>query len=370
MTPVRRVVRVLVLFGLAAAVPPASAEPEPTPRVASPRIAAEPAPAPTVPVPAVPSPRVTEVLPVGDRVAPDEPLIVRFDREVPPSARDGLISLEPRVDSESSWLDPRTFRLAPKHWRPGRPERVKVALGPDSVEWTFRARVPIPPAIAPVEGARLILTFDDGPNDRRQADRLLDRLKELGIRALFFPSGRWLDTRKDWLERAVAEGHRICNHTFSHVNLTAPWMTEERIRSEIERGASDGSCKLFRPPLMGYDKRVERVAQELGYDTFLWDIDSRDWEGGPAEDVMATVLRGAKPDAVVLLHIHADATYLILPELSARLRAAGYVLSWDPADSPAEDAELVGSGGRREWAERLARPSDTAESPEDPEQTP
>jgi len=143
-------------------------------------------------------------------------------------------------------------------------------------------------------------------------------------------------------------------------------MTEARIREEIEGGATDGDCKLFRPPLMGYDGRVERVASELGYELYLWDIDSRDWEGAPADDVTHAVLRGARPDAVVLFHIHANSTFSALPSLAQQLRAAGYVLSWDPADAvPHPERDGVGPSGttprRHEWGAELDRPTSTGD---------
>lgn len=348
----------LALVAVAAALPQASARPDPAPPARLvPELGMDPAREAPAPAP-LPAPRVIEVNPTGERVTLDAPLLVRFDAEVPLALRAGLVELTPEVSGEGRWLDPSTFSFTPKRWRQGRPQRVKVAL-PEPVEWTFRARVPMPLAPTPGEGARLILSFDDGPNDRRQADRLLDRLKQLGIRALFFPSGRWAKTRPDWVARAREEGHRVCNHTFSHVNLTAPWMTEARISDEIARGAGDGECKLFRPPLMGVDARVERVAKSLGYEVYLWDVDSRDWEGGPAEDVAATVLGRAGPEAVVLFHIHAQSTYEVLPLLAEKLRAAGYVLSWDAADAP---GSRVGGGGRAEWGVLSDRPNE-AEAP-------
>jgi hypothetical protein len=106
---------------------------------------------------------------------------------------------------------------------------------------------------------------------------------------------------------------------------------------------------------MGYDARVERIAAELGYEIYLWDVDSRDWEGGPAVDVLNTVLRGARPDAVVLFHIHARSTFGVLPEMAQRLREAGYVLSWDPADAPGSGVGPSGSDGRREWGAEVER---------------
>lgn len=341
--PVRKLGHLLVLALGAASLPQASARPEPAPA----RLPARerPAEARVEPVPPVVAPRVVEVAPVGERVPLDAPVVVRFDADVPEAMRRGLVELEPAVPGEARWLDARAYSFVPKRWRQGRPERVVVRTA-EPVEWTFRTRVPMPLAAPAGEGARLILSFDDGPNDRRQADRLLDRLKQLGIRALFFPSGRWARTRPDWVERARMEGHRVCNHTLSHVNLTAPWMTEARVREEIAGGAGDGECKLFRPPLMGVDARVERIAKELGYETYLWDVDSRDWEGGPKEDVLATVLGRARPDGVVLFHIHAESTHEILPLLAEKLREAGYVLSWDPKDAP---TSRVGEGGRPEW---------------------
>ncbi|MBI3200460.1 MAG: polysaccharide deacetylase family protein [Myxococcales bacterium] len=354
----RRVVRVLALVAVAAALPQASARPEPAPLELPVALAGT-----TVAfarAPEQPLPRVIDVAPLGARVALDAPLVVRFDGPVPSARRSGVVELEPEVAGEARWNDDSTWTFTPKRWRQGRPQRVRVRPpSGDPIEWTFRARVPMPLAPVAGEGARLVLTFDDGPNDRRQADRLLDRLKELRIRALFFPSGRWAQTRPDWVLRARDEGHRVCNHTFSHVNLTAPWMTEARITDEIVRGAGDGDCKLFRPPLMGVDARVERIAKTLGYEVYLWDVDSRDWEGGPAEDVLATALGQARPEAVVLFHIHADATFQILPTLAERLRAAGYVLSWDPADAP---SRRVGLGGRPEWGALTDRPTDAETS--------
>ncbi|MBE7485483.1 MAG: polysaccharide deacetylase family protein [Polyangiaceae bacterium] len=296
----RRLARVLALSAVAVALPQASARSAPGPVALAP--IAERAPSGGEPAAApAPVPRVVDVAPAGERVALEAPVIVRFDAAVTPGAV--AVELLPDVAGDARWLDDRTFSFTPKRWRQGRPQRVKVTTaGAEPVEWTFRARVPMPLAPAPGEGSRLILSFDDGPNDRRQADRLLDRLKELSIRALFFPSGRWAKTRPDWVARARDEGHRVCNHTYSHVNLTAPWMTEARITDEIARGAGDGDCKLFRPPLMGVDARVERTpacrtAPRSGGGPARHRPRSREARGGGAvPHPRERHLRGAAPD--------------------------------------------------------------------------
>lgn len=280
--------------------------------------------------PDLPRARVIGVSPLGERVPVGEP--VRVTLSAPAPADRVTVTLEPDVPTRRHWESPTRLVLAPEtRWRGGRAQRVTIEL-PDEprVEFGFRTEVPEPRAVVPGEGKRVILTFDDGPQDRRQADRLLDVLREHEARVIFFPTGRWARQRKDWVERAVDEGHWVCNHTFSHRNLTLG-LPDDLIRFEIENGAGHGTCRLFRPPLMAIDKRVERIARELGYDVFLWDIDSRDWQDTPAVDVERTVLGQVRPDAVVLLHMHAAGTMEALPSLLPRLRDAGYLLDFQPA---------------------------------------
>lgn len=61
-------------------------------------------------------------------------------------------------------------------------------------------------------------TFDDGPG--KYTAKLLDVLKELGIRATFFVCGNAALRSPDLVKRMVAEGHEVGSHTFSHQNLT------------------------------------------------------------------------------------------------------------------------------------------------------
>lgn len=334
---------VLLFAGVGSALWP-SAPPAPA--------AAATAPAPARPEPAPPAPPsraqpAARVGPLGKRVPLEAPLEAHFD--VPVDAASIELALDPPAAGRLEWTDARTLRFVPERWRAGRAYRVSLSgLGREGdplapVQWQFRTRIPKPAAIVPGDGRPLVLTFDDGPHKKRQADRLLDVLREHGARAVFFPTGRWTRQRADWVERARREGHRICNHSYSHKNLTQPWVTEQDIRFEIENGAGHGDCTWFRPPLMAFDGRVERVARELGYSLYFWDVDSRDWEDTPALDVYNLVLARARPEAVVLLHMHAAGTLRALPRLLERLRRAGYVLTHEGTRPPPKP--VVGGGG-------------------------
>jgi peptidoglycan-N-acetylglucosamine deacetylase len=58
------------------------------------------------------------------------------------------------------------------------------------------------------------LTFDDGPSVI--TPQVLDTLKQLGVPATFFVIGRYLELNPAITQRAMAEGHAICLHSYSH----------------------------------------------------------------------------------------------------------------------------------------------------------
>ncbi|MFM7375971.1 MAG: polysaccharide deacetylase family protein, partial [Chthoniobacterales bacterium] len=64
------------------------------------------------------------------------------------------------------------------------------------------------------------LTFDDGPHPEL-TPKLLDILRQNGVRATFYVIGRNVETYPDIARRIVAEGHEIANHSWSHPALTS-----------------------------------------------------------------------------------------------------------------------------------------------------
>lgn len=59
------------------------------------------------------------------------------------------------------------------------------------------------------------LTFDDGPSNH--SDRLLDILKEEGVKATFFVVGKEGEEAEHIYKRIVKEGHGLGLHSYSHV---------------------------------------------------------------------------------------------------------------------------------------------------------
>ena len=62
------------------------------------------------------------------------------------------------------------------------------------------------------------LTFDDGP--AVYDDRILTALKKVGGRATFFVVGRRVASYPRQMQRMVAGGHEIGNHSWNHENFS------------------------------------------------------------------------------------------------------------------------------------------------------
>jgi peptidoglycan-N-acetylglucosamine deacetylase len=210
--------------------------------------------------------------------------------------------IEPAIDGGLEWPDDRTLVF-----RPSAPlayqSTYRVTVGGFPVgrgnlsalgSFTF-ATVWRPPAVA----FPFTLTFDDcGTPEAIQA--ILSALADRSLHAIFFPTGQCRDQLPWLVPTLLAAGHRVCNHTYSHPDLSK--LSSGAIRSEIQRGVSIG-CDLFRPPYGAMDRggRVAGAAASLGYRVQLWDVDTRDWAGTPA-DVMVAMIRAR--GGVVLMHMH------------------------------------------------------------------
>jgi peptidoglycan/xylan/chitin deacetylase (PgdA/CDA1 family) len=175
---------------------------------------------------------------------------------------------------------------------------------------------------------RIALTFDDGPDPER-TPALLEALAELQVPATFFLLGNKVDANPALAARIARDGHEIGNHTYSH-----PYMPLKRSRTIAqELAATDAAITaatghtptLMRPPYGGRSPRNVRACQRAGKRVVLWDVNSFDWKGKPAEEVAQRVLARARPGSIILMHDARDggevtvaAVRLLVPELRAR----------------------------------------------------
>jgi peptidoglycan-N-acetylglucosamine deacetylase len=180
------------------------------------------------------------------------------------------------------------------------------------------------------------LTFDDGPGP--STPEVLDVLQQHGVTATFFVVGRNAAAEPEMLQRIVAEGHALGNHTWSHhiPSARAGWKPNtlnreiERTRRAIVNATGREPC-LFRPP-GGITKGARAVTRAAGLSMILWSVDTRDWSVPPdtkfAPAIRSRAATGLKEERpVILLHDgggNQAATVAALPEIINDYRSHGY----------------------------------------------
>lgn len=174
------------------------------------------------------------------------------------------------------------------------------------------------------------LTFDDGP-ERRTTPEVLSVLREKKVRATFFVIGENAERYPNLLAEEVRDGHEIGNHSYDHKSL--PRLSEAAIDQELERTENAIANvaprpTLFRPPGGKLNKRVLAAAQNKGYTTVLWSVDSRDWRRPSVDKLVNSILREVKPGSIILFHDgkYPSPTPAAVAIIIDRLRGAGYEL--------------------------------------------
>lgn len=219
---------------------------------------------------------------------------IHFDGAVNQDRMARSFRVTPAVNGSLAWLDARTLSFLPETYAYDTTYTVQVAATDleDEVvggwQWRFLTVKPI------------TITLDDC-GTVNQLKGVLSVLADKHIKAIMFPIG-WCAAAYPWLvPQMLAEGHRVCNHTYSHPRLT--YLSDPAIASEIQRGVHAG-CNLLRPPDGNWDGpggRVERIATSLGYQIYMWDVDTLDYIGNGTADILSRI-RGR--GGVILMHYH------------------------------------------------------------------
>lgn len=178
------------------------------------------------------------------------------------------------------------------------------------------------------------LTFDDGP-DPLWTPRILDALRRAEARATFFVIAS-LALRYPHIVCDVLEaGHAVEFHCVEHVRHT------HRSRREVEADTREGLGvlrslgvvpRLWRPPWGILAPWTEEVADRFGLRLALWNIDTHDWRGDAAPEMLRRAEPFLGPDSVLLMHdgigpgsrrTGCEETVALVEDLVARLRSIG-----------------------------------------------
>lgn len=190
-----------------------------------------------------------------------------------------------------------------------------------------------------LEPNTIYLTFDDGPRDGT-TDKILDILKDKGVKATFFVTSNGSD---ELIKRIVREGHSVGIHTSSHrydiiyssidnyyddlnivkdriYNLTG--LSTNLIR--FPGGSSNTISKQYNNGIMSF---LTKDVISKGYQYYDWNIDSGDAiYNNSISNIYNTVINNISNDKynVILMHDTKNKTVEVLPMIIDYAKNNGY----------------------------------------------
>jgi peptidoglycan/xylan/chitin deacetylase (PgdA/CDA1 family) len=177
---------------------------------------------------------------------------------------------------------------------------------------------------------QVALTFDDGPEAETLA--FLDVLKEKDVEATFYVVGQLIPGNEAILQRAVAEGHSVGNHTLHHENVAEGGPLAKAEVNPTTRMITQATglrpC-TFRPPYGAYDTPLENFLKQEDLEMIRWNIDTQDALGALPETIFQEVKLNLQDGSIILMHDGGDNsqnTLSVLPRIIDYIRKQGYEL--------------------------------------------
>jgi len=208
-----------------------------------------------------------------------------------------------------------------------------------------------------VKQGELVLTFDDGPHSR-YTQVVLDTLKQVGVKAIFFQVGKNVDLYPEITRTVAAQGHAVGSHSYTHPCL-GPEPACARANGGRNFSFLEGAAQIRRAhqsvfnalgfvypyvrfPYGSSSKELKQLLKETQTAEFFWNIDSEDWrmldkDGSPrtnAEVISSSLQQlDQRKRGVILFHDVHRRTAELLPEFLYQVYKRNYkIILIEPSD--------------------------------------
>ena len=180
------------------------------------------------------------------------------------------------------------------------------------------------------EEKKIALTFDAawGADDTQDIIDILDKYE---VKATFFLVGFWVDKFPSEVKSLYEAGHEIATHSNAHKFMSK--MTREEIISDLNASIDKISTvigervRVFRPPYGDYNNTLITTARELGLEPIQWSIDSLDWKGLSAKELISRVTSRLHSGGIILCHNNSEHIVEALSSIIEYALGEGYSFS-------------------------------------------
>lgn len=137
-------------------------------------------------------------------------------------------------------------------------------------------------------------------------DSILKTLEENDVKITFFMVGDWIEKYPEAVQKIYQAGHEVASHSDTHPHVNN--LSYEKNIEEIEKSNDKiekiiGSrTQIYRAPYGEYNNTVIQAAQDKGYYTIQWSLDTLDYTGLTGEQMWQRLESKIKEGDIILMH--------------------------------------------------------------------
>ncbi|MXN90012.1 polysaccharide deacetylase family protein [Flavobacterium sp. Sd200] len=171
------------------------------------------------------------------------------------------------------------------------------------------------------------ITFDDGPTP--ETEKVLELLAKYNAKATFFCIGTQIEQYPEIVNKTVAAGHTIGNHTYSHSKQLSIFPVEKTVNELLETDALINESTqrrplLFRPPFGVTSPNIAKALKLTGHYVIGWNVRSLDAVIDSEVKIFNRIKGRLAPGCIILLHDTSQKTVNVLEQLLLLLQQEGY----------------------------------------------
>ena len=137
-------------------------------------------------------------------------------------------------------------------------------------------------------------------------DSILETLRNNNTKITFFVVGEWADKYPEAVKKMAEEGHEIASHSNTHpkVNNLSYEENVKEIESSVEKieKITGKKTNLYRPPYGEYNNTVIKSAEDKGYYSIQWNLDTLDYKDLTGEEMWNRIKNKLSKGSIILSH--------------------------------------------------------------------